>query len=37
MLKGNIPEVFWPNVLALYLMMTAAVFTAAKRFRQTLN
>jgi len=37
MLKGNIPEVYWPNILVLYLMMTAAVFTAAKRFRQTLN
>ena len=37
MLKGSVPEVYWPNVLVLSSMMIAAVFAAARRFRQTLN
>jgi ABC-2 type transport system permease protein len=37
MLKGGVPEVFWPNILALSIMMAAAVLTASRRFKQTLN
>jgi ABC-2 type transport system permease protein len=37
MLKGNVPELFWPNFAAIFLIMAASVFTAVRRFRQTLN
>jgi ABC-2 type transport system permease protein len=37
MLKGGIPEVYWPNLLVLSSMMVAAVFAASRRFKQTLN
>jgi ABC-2 type transport system permease protein len=37
MLKGNIPEIFWPNMLILFIFMIATVIISARRFRQTLN
>lgn len=37
MLKGNIPELYWPNLAVLLAMTLVVVFVAAKRFRQTLN
>jgi ABC-2 type transport system permease protein len=37
MLKGGVPELYWPNVAVLFMMLVAAVLIAAKRFRQTLN
>jgi len=37
MLKGSIPELYWPDLGILVLMMFAAVYVAAHRFRQTLN
>lgn len=37
MLKGTIPEVFWPNFAAIFLITVASVAVAARRFRQTLN
>ncbi|MFH1369187.1 MAG: ABC transporter permease [Elusimicrobiota bacterium] len=37
MLKGNIPELFWPHFAAILLIMFASVFVASRRFRQTLN
>jgi len=32
MLKGNIPEVYWPNMLVMFVMMIAAVLVSARRF-----
>jgi ABC-2 type transport system permease protein len=37
MLKGGIAEVYWPNILALSVIMLASVFAASRRFKQTLN
>lgn len=37
MLKGNIPGVYFPNLVILVAMMFTAVYIAAQRFRQTLN
>ena len=37
MLKGNIPELYWPNLAVLFVMTAAVVYVCARRFRQTLN
>jgi ABC-2 type transport system permease protein len=37
MLKGNVPELFWPNLAVLFVMTVIAVVVSARRFRQTLN
>lgn len=37
MLKGNIYELYWPNMAVLFLITSATVIAAIRRFRQTLN
>lgn len=37
MLKGGIPQLYWPNLAVMFAMLVAVVLVAAKRFRQTLN
>lgn len=37
MLKGNVPELFWPNFAAITVVMLLSVAIAARRFKQTLN